>query len=171
MGLAGGVLKGDRLMEHFRRGLFENPEITKIQVTPPAAFCSAKTLSLRCRDFCRDLRVQQGAEPSRRAEQPLGESLLHQRIALGGLPTNQGVVGSNPAGRAKHQALTTPRLGALCYSIRVVLFSEAPCEPAGGGTCITRRSTPPRLHIMDDDFEPRTELNQPAGGLPVLIAA
>jgi hypothetical protein len=23
----------------------------------------------------------------------------------------------------------------------------------------------------DDDFEPRTELNQPAGGLPVLIAA
>jgi len=41
VGLAGGVLKGDRLMEHLRRGLFENPEITKIQVTPPAAFCSA----------------------------------------------------------------------------------------------------------------------------------
>ena len=67
--------------------------------------------TLAARDFSRGSTVQDGARPSRSAERPLGRLQLKHRFAIGGLPTNQGVVGSNPAGRA-----TTSRTSSTAWS-------------------------------------------------------
>ena len=49
--------------------------------------------------------------------------ILNLLLEVVALATNQGVVGSNPAGRATNQALT-PLFGvALCYPRALVLFS------------------------------------------------
>jgi hypothetical protein len=82
----------------------------------------------------RDWTVSEGTRPSKKGGTAARRVVLHQRIAPAGLPTNQGVVGSNPAGRAKFLQGVSNVYDPLSRSgdFRPDLNTQARWKPASG---------------------------------------